>query len=119
MIGLVDETRTEWRLWLLSCIIVLMADGSLAAAIMHWREMGEPDDPASAMVMDIAPYLSAPVAPPTELPPGPVQFQGDTSPGKPVEKVEDKPEEKIETAEVREPEPEIVPTPEPEPDITL
>jgi len=41
MIGFVDETRTEWRRWLLSGIIVLMAHGSLGAAIMHWREMDD------------------------------------------------------------------------------
>jgi protein TonB len=118
MIGFVDETRTEWRRWLLSGIIVLMAHGSLGAAIMYLRD-DDPDDPAGAMVMDLAPFLASPQAPPTELPTGPVQFHSEAAPDKPVEKIEEKPEEKIETEEVREPEPEIVPTPEPEPDIAL
>lgn len=117
MIGFVDETRTEWRRWLLSGIIVLMAHGSLAAAIMHWREMDEPNDPASAMVMDLAPFLMAPPTRPTDLPLGPEQLQTEASPDKPVEKVEENPEENAETAEVLEREPEVVPGPEP--DIVL
>jgi protein TonB len=119
MIGFVDETRTEWRRWLLSGFIVLMAHGSLGAAIMHWREMDDPDDPAGAMVMDLAPFLAAPANREIDLPPGPEQVQAEATPEKKNEKVEEKPEEKVEVEEVREPEPEIIPTPEPEPEIVL
>jgi len=118
MIGIVDEDRTGWRRWLLSGIIVVMAHGSLAAAILHWNDSDE-DDPASAMVMDLAPFLSAPATPPTELPPGPVQFQAEATPEQKVEKVEERPEEKVEVAETQEPEAEIPPTPDLEPEVVL
>ena len=81
MIGFVDETRTEWRRWLLSGVMVVMAHGSLAAAIMRWSE-DEPDDPASAMVMDLAPFLAAPATRESELPPGPEQVQAEATPEK-------------------------------------
>src|SRR4051795_6953062 len=118
MIGIVDEDRTGWRRWLLSGIIVVMAHGSLAAAILHWNDSDE-DDPASAMVMDLAPFLAAPASHETELPPGPEQVQAEATPEKKVEKVEEKPEEKVEVAETQEPEAEIPPTPDLEPEIVL
>jgi protein TonB len=119
MIGLGDDSRAGWRRWLMSGVIVIMAHGAVAAAIMHWSEMDEPDDPASAMVIDLAPFLAATANRESELPPGPEQIQAEAPPEKQVEKVEEKPEEKIDIAEVREPEPEIPPAPEPEPEVVL
>jgi periplasmic protein TonB len=115
------ERRAEWKRWLLSGAIVVLAHGGFAAAMVHWRDMDDPDDPASAMVVDLAPYLAAPSRQ-SERPPGPEQEFAEATPDKPdkpVEKVEETLEEKIETAEVREPEPEISPTPEAEPEIVL
>src|ERR1700750_3020118 len=103
MIGCVDENRTAWRSWLLSGIIVVMAHGTLAATIMHWNDDDDPDNPASAMVMDLAPFLAAPANLDSELPPGPEQVQAEATPEKKVEKVEEKPEEKVEVAETQEP----------------
>jgi protein TonB len=119
VIGLVDENRTGWTRWLLSAAIVVMAHGTLAAAIMHWNDDDDPDDPASAMVMDLAPFLAAPANRESELPPGPEQVQAEATPEVKVEKVEEKPEEKVEVAEIQEPEAEIPPTPDLEPEVVL
>jgi protein TonB len=108
------ETRRELQRWLLSGAIVLMAHGGFAAGLIHWRDLDEPDDPAAAIVIDLAPMLVAPANISEEIPPGPEQIQAEATPEKPVEKVEEKPEEKVETAV----DPEIViaavpPKPEP------
>ena len=90
------ETRRELQRWLISGAIVLMAHGVLAAGLAHWRDLDEPDDPAAAIVIDLAPMPIAPANLPEEIPPGPEQIQAEATPEKPIEKVEEQPEEKVE-----------------------
>jgi periplasmic protein TonB len=113
-LALAADTRRELQRWALCGAIVLAAHGGFAAAMVHWRDVDEPDDPAAAIVIDLAPMPVAPPSPPTETPPGPEQVQAEAAPQKPVEKVEE-PEEKVEeTKEAREKEPEVAPAVDPE-----
>src|SRR5882757_6787167 len=109
MMGFVTDSGHEWRRWALSGVIVIMAHGGLAASVVHWLDASDPDDPSSAMVIDLAPMPVAPAARDSELPPGPEQVQAEAVPDRPVEKVEDKPDEKVETTEQNEPQIEVAP----------
>lgn len=112
---LAAENRSELLRWLMSGIIVLVTHGAIAtAAIVQWREEIEPADPAAAIVFELAPMPVAPPEQQTDIPPGPEQVMAEAVPEKPVEKEEEKLEEKI----VQAPEPEVVmkpPEPQPEP----
>src|SRR5712671_4016192 len=114
MMGFVTESGHEWRRWALSGVIVIMAHGGLAASVVHWLDASDPDDPSSAMLIDLAPMPVAPAARDSELPPGPEQVQAEAVPDRPVEKVEDKPDEKVEITEQNEPQIEVAPIVEPE-----
>jgi len=109
MKGFVSESGYDWRRWVLSGAIAIMAHGAFAAAVVHWLDASDPEDPASAMVIDLAPIPVAPATRESELPPGPEQMQAEATPERPVEKVEDKPDEKVEVAEHNEPEVEVTP----------
>jgi protein TonB len=58
--------------------------------MLHWRDVGEPDDPGAAVVIDLAPMLVAPTNPQSDLPPGPEQVETESTIEKPIEKVEEK-----------------------------
>jgi protein TonB len=87
--------------WLISGAVVLLAHGSLAAAVVQWHETVEADEPSGAIVINLAPMPVAPTEVPTELPPGPEQIEAQAAPTKPVE-------------EQQELQPELAPAPDPE-----
>ncbi|ENO83885.1 hypothetical protein, partial [Thauera linaloolentis] len=58
--------------WAGSLGIVLLAHAALIAAALRWhapREAEPPPQPASAVMVELAPLPAAPPAPPTALPP--------------------------------------------------
>lgn len=127
MMTLAPEDLADLRRWAICGAIVLLAHGGIAAGMVTWREDEGSADPASAIVIDIAPV---PVAShtPEEIAPGPLQDASDASPNKPVETTEDKEqvehkveakleqkvEEKIEAKPTEEQPPEVAPAPNPE-----
>jgi protein TonB len=105
---IVSDDPIGWKRWLLSGAFVFLAHGAVAAAVLQWSQASEPDEPAGAMVMELAPVPAAPAAPPAdELPPGPEQVQADASVSRPAEPIEDKPQEKPVTEPPEQPQPEI------------
>jgi protein TonB len=128
MMSLAADSRRELLRWALCGAIVLAAHGSIAAAMVYWRDLDESDAPAAALVVDLAPMPMAPANLHEEIPPGPEQVQAMATPDKPVEKTEEKTEEKVETKDTQQVMPELAqaespevvmeaapPKPEPEP----
>jgi protein TonB len=102
------ESRSGWVRWLASGLVVLIAHGGAAVAMLHWSEAREPNDPAAAMVIELAPMPTAIAKLPAEdVPPGPEQVQADASVSRPAEKVQEQPEQKEVTEEPQERQPEI------------
>lgn len=107
------DTRRDLQRWLLSGCIVLMAHGGFAAAFVHWRAADEDDDPAAALVVDLAPMPVSPTDTPLAIPPGPEQIQAEASPQNPVEK-EEKREEVKEVTVAQQEQPVMPPAEKPE-----
>jgi protein TonB len=103
MIALAAEDVADLRRWIISAAVVVLAHGAIAAGMMRWREAIEPAEPAGAIVIDFAPILEGPAAPPTEIPPGPEQVMAEATP-----------EQKVEQQPVEETPPEVKPAPNPE-----
>ena len=99
--------------WIACAAIVLLAHGSVAAALLHWREADDAA-PGAAIVIDLAPAMMAPDEEKQDLPPGPEQVQADASPEQKVEKIEEEVEKKTESKVEQEPQPEIAQAPDPE-----
>jgi hypothetical protein len=104
---------TAWPRWIACAIIVMLAHGSVAAALLHWHEADDAP-PGAAIVIDLAPAMMAPDEEKQDLPPGPEQLQADASPEQKVEKIEEEVEQKTETKVEQEPQPEIAQAPDPE-----
>ncbi len=118
----------ELRRWAIAGAVVALVHGGIAAAMVAWREPIDPSEPAAAIVIHFAPVAVAPVAPETELPPGPEQVASDAAPSVPGEISEEKVEQKVEqrvearlepedvarTRPVEEPPPQVPPAPDPE-----
>ena len=102
-----------WPRWIACAAIVLLAHGSVAAALLHWREADDAA-PGAAIVIDLAPAMMAPDEEKQDLPPGPEQVQADASPEQKVEKIEEEVEKKAESKVEQEPQPEIAQAPDPE-----
>ena len=127
MIALAPEDLADLRRWAICAAVVLLAHGAIAGAMVTWHEDEGGAEPASAIVVEMAPV---PVAShtPQESPPGPLQEASVASPNKPTEteedkqkteqkveaKLEQKTEEKIETKPPEEPPPEVSPALNPE-----
>jgi periplasmic protein TonB len=111
MTGL-DDSAALIR-WMLSGAIVLALHGGIAAAMVHWHD-AEDAAPSSAIVIDLAPGLTAPEDVQQEMPPGPEQVQADAAPEQKVEQVEEKVEEKSETKAEVQPEQKIAEAPNPD-----
>lgn len=110
-----SEDRLRWMRWLLSGTIVVTAHGGLAAAMMHWSQATEANDPAAAMVIELAPMPVALARLPVEdIPPGPEQVQVDASVSRPAEQIEEKPEKNEQTEHPQERETIIPPAENPE-----
>ena len=91
--GVIVDTRSELQRWLFSGTVVLMAYAALATVVIHWHEFDDPDDPAAALVIDLAP-----------MPVAPTNMQSDVQPEPEVE-----PQKQVEHLEELEEKPEIVP----------
>src|SRR5262245_14238020 len=117
MIAFTAEYPRELPRWVLSAAIALAMHGAVAAAFMQWGDWDEPDDPTAALVIDLTPMPLSPAISPAEIPPGPEQVQAEAAPERPVESVEEVPQEKVETREVAELQPELAPAITPE--VTL
>ena len=71
-------------------------------------------EPTAAMVVDLAPFPTAPPENVTDLPPGPQQVEAEASPQTPVTEVKEQVEEKLETAQSKEVQPELAQAVNPE-----
>jgi periplasmic protein TonB len=130
MMAFSPEDLADLRRWALSGLAVVLAYAAIAAIVVRWHDPVEPAELAGAIVIEFAPVVAAPTAPPTDLPPGPEMVASDALLAKPVESVEDKPEERVEakleskvapkveerleTKPVEEPPLDIPPAPDPE-----
>jgi periplasmic protein TonB len=111
--GLFVDPRRELPRWILSGLMVVLAHGALAAAFVHWRTVDDDANPTAALVVNLAPMPMSPTDTPLAVPPGPEQVQAEASP-KPVEKVEEKPEEIREVSKVEQEQPDLAPAENPE-----
>ena len=110
---LAAEDRRELPRWFISGAAVVLAHAAAVGALLQWQEPIDPVDTSSAIVIELAPIPVAPSATQNDLPPGPEQFQADSTPQQPVERREEK-IDKIEEA----PNPDVAlapPKPAPEP----
>jgi protein TonB len=101
MIDLGTQDRHDLYRWLICGVVVLLAHGGFAAAVVQWHEPVEADDPSGAIVINLAPMPVAPTEIPTEIPPGPEQVEAQATPQTQVE-------------ETHELQPELPPAPDPE-----
>jgi protein TonB len=110
--GLFAEARRDLPRWALSACLVVVAHGGVAAAFVHWQTADDDVNRTAALVVNLAPM---PMSPTDTLPapPGPEQVQAEASP-KPVEKVEEKPEEIREVSKVEQEQPDLAPAENPE-----
>jgi periplasmic protein TonB len=129
VIGLSHEDIADLGRWTLSGVIVILAYGGIATAMVNWRDPIEPAEIAAAMVVDFAPVPVAPAVPQTDIAPGPEMVMSNSSPDVPAPTPEEKPEEKVEPkveakiqqkvdektppSPVEEPPPEVPPAPNP------
>ena len=102
--GFIARSRNELLRWLFSGMVVLTAYAAVAAVFIHWHEFAEADDPAAALVIELAP-----------MPVAPTNVQSDVQPEPEHEEVP--PERPVEQVEEPELKPEIVP--DVKPDIVI
>lgn len=89
--------------WGTSFALVLAAHAGAVAGVLVWSAHGVPAaPPPAALVMDLAPMVQAPEAPPQDLPPAPQAVEPEPPPPEP----EPEPEEVVED----------IPEPPPQPD---
>jgi periplasmic protein TonB len=88
MIALAAERRDLQR-WFVSGAAVLLAHAALMTALLQWREPVEPAEPASAIMIELAPMPVAPEVTRNDVAPGPEQVRADTPPEKAVETPEE------------------------------
>jgi protein TonB len=88
------EDLADFKRWVISGAIVVLAYGGIAAAMVTWHEPIEANEPGGAIVIEMAPVLMGPqVQEQQDLPPGPEMQMSDAAQAK---EGEDKPEEKVE-----------------------
>jgi len=110
--GLFLDPRRELPRWIISGFMVVLAHGGVAAAFVHWHTIDDDANPTAALVVNLAPMPMSPTDT-QPAPPGPEQVQAEASP-KPVEKVEEKPEEIREVSKVEQEQPDLAPAENPE-----
>ena len=99
--------------WAASAAIVLGLHAAAIAILLRWHEPVEVGEPSSAIIVDLAPFVTPPSDSIEDIAPGPKQQEIEAPPpqARPEQKVEAKPDQKIESA----PEPDVaVPPPEEE-----
>jgi len=100
------EDRAHLRRLAISAVVVLLVHGAIVAAVITWRKtMVAPAGLPRSIMIELAPVPSAPATQQTELPPAPERH--DT----PIEKVEEKTEEKTAARGEEEMEPKSVEQP--------
>jgi protein TonB len=105
-------------LWTACAIVVLVAHGGIAAALVNWPQIADPSGAATAIMVELAPVSSESAATQTDLPVAPPEKVEPDPQEQPPEKEQPKAEEKIvEPAQVAEPPPD--PTPPQKAEITL
>jgi protein TonB len=95
------EDRSELLRWALSGAAVVFLHGAVAGAMVNWND-DDASEPTAAMVVDLAPFPTAPPENATDLPPGPEQVEAEASPQTPVTEVKEQVEEQVETEQSRE-----------------
>ncbi len=110
--ALFADARRDLPRWVLSACLIVMAHGGVGAAFVHWRTIEDDSNPTAALVVNLAPMPMSPTDTPL-APPGPLQEIGQASP-KPVEKIDDKPEEIREVSKVEQEQPDLLPAENPE-----
>ena len=108
------EDRQDLLRWALSGAIVLALHGSIAAGMVQWGDTADINEPASAMVIDLAPFPVSPAAVPMDIAPGPEQVEAQASPETQADMPEETRELIAETKDVQEHQPEIAPAIEPD-----
>jgi protein TonB len=73
------------RRWGMSALAILAAHAALIALGMNWYRAPPPGATLPAIMVDMAPAISAPQSTPLDLAPGPVMQQADASPPEPVQ----------------------------------
>ena len=107
------------RRWIVSAVLVLSAHAGLAAATMQWTDPEDDGDVGGAIVIELAPVLIARAESVPDMLPGPDQVEAELTPEvPPVEKTQEKIEDKLEQA----PDPEVTlaiqePDPTPTPPV--
>jgi periplasmic protein TonB len=101
-----------WR-WTASVIVVLGLHAAAAGALMTWREPIMIGEPSNMVVVDLAPFAAASSDTTEELPPGPKQQEAEAPPPPEEQKIEQKPDEKVDVPPAPEPPVAAVPPPEP------
>ena len=86
MMALTAEDLADLRRWLFAGVVILLAHGFGAAAILRWHEPVDPAEPTGAIVVEFSPEQVV----------APEQVQSDAVPEKPIEKVEKQPEQIVE-----------------------
>jgi periplasmic protein TonB len=107
------EDRNELLRWALSGAAVVFLHGAVTAAMINWSD-DDASEPTAAMVVDLAPFPTAPPESVTDLPPGPAQVEAEASPQTPVTEEKEQVEERLETAQSQEVQPELAPAVNPE-----
>lgn len=89
----IETTRQLLKRWALAATFVTAVHGGVALAVAHWpKPETTAGEPPAAVLIELAPEIAAPEAPPQEVAVGVEQEQSDDS--TPTE-VEDEPEEKL------------------------
>jgi len=107
------QDRSELLRWALSGAAVVLLHGAVAAAMVNWGDE-DMSQPTAAMVVDLAPFPTAPPEQVTDLPPGPPQVEAEASPQTPVTEEKEQVEELPETAQSQEVQPELASVVNPE-----
>jgi periplasmic protein TonB len=105
--------KSELRRWATCAAVVLGLHAAAAAALMTWHEpvLGV-DGESDAIVIDLSAFVP-PNDTTEDLPPGPVQQEAEAPPPPEEQKVEQKPEEKVDVPPTPVPSEVTLPPPEP------
>lgn len=88
LISLLNNNRADTLRWGLSAAVVLIAHVSVAAAIVGWDDTDDSTDAVGAMVVELAPTLTAPKNLPSDIQPGPEMQQAEAAPERKAEPTE-------------------------------
>jgi protein TonB len=108
------EDWTELLRWALSGAAIVFLHGAVAAAMIGWND-DSTAEPTAALVVDLAPFPTAPPETMSALPPGPAQQEAiESRYQKPVTESKEQVEETTETSQSQEVQPELAQAVNPE-----